>query len=186
MAFLAIPLLNLNTSTSIDRPDVLLRQKLIIHALNRSRPEFAARISDELRAGRPMMVSAIVRYELEYGFARRKRRAANRALLETLLARGFEQHAFDPDDATEAGDIRAALEAQGTPIGPYDILIAAQVRRGGAAMVRLDRREFERAPGLIVTDWANWTHTRFAPAVEAVVVGGFRVVAFRQIRPECA
>lgn len=132
-----------------------LDTNIIIHALNRRRPEFAARISDELRAGRPLMVPAIVRYELEYGFAKSERRAVNRAILEMLLARGFEQHAFDEDDAAEAGDIRAALEAQGTPIGPYDILIAAQARRRGAALVTLNRREFERVPGLMVTDWAT-------------------------------
>jgi tRNA(fMet)-specific endonuclease VapC len=105
-----------------------LDTNIIIYALNRRRPEFAARISEELRAGRPLIVPAIVRYELEYGFAKSERRAANRALLETLLARGFEQPAFDPEDAAEAGGIRAALETQGTPIGPYDILIAAQSR----------------------------------------------------------
>lgn len=132
-----------------------LDTNIIIHALNRRRPEFAARISEELRAGRPLIVPAIVRYELEYGFAKSARHADNRAILETLLARGFEQHAFDADDAAEAGNIRAALEAQGAPIGPYDILIAAQARRRGAALVTLNRREFERVPGLIVTDWAN-------------------------------
>ena len=132
-----------------------LDTNVIIHALNRKRPEFAARISDELRAGRPLIVPAIVRYELEYGFAKSARRADNRAILETLLARGFELHAFDADDAAEAGDIRAALEAQGTPIGPYDILIAAQARRRGTTLVTLNRREFERVPGLVVTDWAT-------------------------------
>jgi tRNA(fMet)-specific endonuclease VapC len=132
-----------------------LDTNIIIHALNSRRPEFAARISDELRAGRPLLVPAIVRYELEYGFAKGERRAANRAILETLLARGFEQHAFDEGDATEAGDIRAALEAQGTPIGPYDILIAAQARRRSAVLVTLNRREFERVPGLMVTDWST-------------------------------
>ena len=132
-----------------------LDTNIIIHALNRRRPEFAARISNELRAGLSLMVPAIVRYELEYGFAKGDRRAANRAILETLLARGFKQLAFDQDDAAEAGDIRAALERQGTPIGPYDILIAAQARRRGAVLVTLNRREFERVPGLMVTDWAS-------------------------------
>ncbi|MFZ4071688.1 MAG: PIN domain-containing protein [Caulobacterales bacterium] len=132
-----------------------LDTNIIIYALNRRRPEFAARISEELRAGRPLIVPAIVRYELEYGFAKSERRAANRAILETLLARGFEQHVFDTEDAAEAGDIRAALEAQGTPIGPYDVLIAAQARRRGAALVTLNRNAFERVPGLLVTDWGG-------------------------------
>ena len=131
-----------------------LDTNIIIHAINRRRPEFAVRISEELQAGRTLMVPAIVRFELEYGLAKSQRREANRAILATLLARGFEQPAFDLDDAAEAGDIRAALEAKGAPIGPYDLLIAAQARRRGAALVTLNRREFERVPGLMVTDWA--------------------------------
>jgi tRNA(fMet)-specific endonuclease VapC len=132
-----------------------LDTNIIIHAINRRRPEFAVRISEELQAGRTMMVPAIVRFELEYGLAKSQRREANQAILGTLLARGFEQPAFDLDDAAEAGDIRAALEAKGAPIGPYDLLIAAQARRRGAALVTLNRREFERVPGLMVTDWAG-------------------------------
>ena len=132
-----------------------LDTNIIIHAINRRRPEFAVRISEELQAGRTLMVPAIVRFELEYGLAKSQRREANLAILATLLARGFEQPAFDLDDAAEAGDIRAALEAKGAPIGPYDLLIAAQARRRGAALVTLNRREFERVPGLMVTDWAG-------------------------------
>ena len=132
-----------------------LDTNIIIHAINRRRPEFAVRISEELQAGRTLMVPAIVRFELEYGLAKSQRPEANRAILATLLARGFEQPAFDLDDAAEAGDIRAALEAKGAPIGPYDLLIAAQARRRGAALVTLNCREFERVPGLMVTDWAG-------------------------------
>ena len=132
-----------------------LDTNIIIYAINRRRPEFAARISEELQAGRTLIVPAIVRFELEYGLAKSQRREANSAILATLLARGFEQPAFDLDDAAEAGDIRAALEAKGAPIGPYDLLIAAQARRRGAALVTLNRREFERVPGLMVTDWAG-------------------------------
>jgi tRNA(fMet)-specific endonuclease VapC len=62
---------------------------------------------------------------------------------------------FDSEDAVEASDIRAALESKGTPIGPYDLLIAAQARRRGATLVTLNRREFAHVPGLSVTDWAE-------------------------------
>lgn len=132
-----------------------LDTNILIHAMNRSRPEFAARISDELRAGRTILVSSIVRCELEYGFAKGDRRAKNQALLETLLAQGFQQLPFDSEDAAEAGEIRAALEKAGTPIGPYDILIAAQARRRSATLVTLNKREFGRIKGLSVTDWAS-------------------------------
>jgi tRNA(fMet)-specific endonuclease VapC len=103
----------------------------------------------------PLMLSAIALFELRYGYVKSDRCARMEALLATFLAPGVEVLPFDEDDAAEAGDIRATLEAQGASIGPYDILIAAQARRRSAALVTLNRKEFERVPGLIVTDWAS-------------------------------
>jgi len=51
-----------------------------------------------------------------------------------------------PEDAEELGDIRAALERAGTPIGPDDILIAAQARRRSAVLITANDREFARRP----------------------------------------
>ncbi|WP_164163056.1 PIN domain-containing protein, partial [Stenotrophomonas maltophilia] len=51
------------------------------------------------------------------------------------------------NDAAHAGDIRATLEAAGTPIGAYDCLIAAQARRRGATLVTANSREFARVTG---------------------------------------
>jgi hypothetical protein len=51
------------------------------------------------------------------------------------------------EDAEEAGEIRAELERAGTPIGPYDILIAAQARRRSALLVTANTGEFTRVPG---------------------------------------
>jgi len=102
----------------------------------------------------PVMLPSVALFELRYGYAKSDRRLRMEALLETFLAPGVEVLPFDAEDAAEAGGIRAALEGHGTPIGPYDILIAAQARRRGTALVTLNRREFERVPGLIVTDWA--------------------------------
>ena len=131
-----------------------LDTNVIIFAMNRRNPVIVARLSTELRAGTTLLVPAIVRFELEYGIAKSDRPAASRASLERLMAAGFEQAVFDLADAREAADICAHLESQGMPIGPFDYLIAAQARRRRAALVTLNRREFERVPGLIVTDWA--------------------------------
>jgi tRNA(fMet)-specific endonuclease VapC len=62
---------------------------------------------------------------------------------------------FEPGDAEEASDIRAAVERAGTSIGPYDLLIAAQARRRGALLVTANTREFARVPGLDIEDWAK-------------------------------
>ena len=42
---------------------------------------------------------------------------------------------FDEQDARTAGDLRARLKSLGRPIGPFDLLIAAQALRMGATMV---------------------------------------------------
>jgi tRNA(fMet)-specific endonuclease VapC len=112
------------------------------------------RFEAERLAGSQLTLSVIVLFELRFGAANSGRPEGNARALERFLAEKFEILGFDPDDAAEAGAIRAHLRARGTPIGPYDILIAAQVRRRGATLVTSNLREFKRVPGLIVTDWA--------------------------------
>lgn len=130
-----------------------LDTNIVIFALNKRRPGIAERFAEELRVGTPMIVPAIVLFELNYGISKSDRSEKARAILDGFLSCGVSRPAFDDEDAREAGEIRAYLEARGTPIGPFDYLIAAQARRRGAAVVTLNRREFERVPGLIVTDW---------------------------------
>jgi tRNA(fMet)-specific endonuclease VapC len=61
---------------------------------------------------------------------------------------------FEERDAAIAGDLRASLEASGTVIGPYDLLIAAQALRTDATLVTANTSEFARVPGLM---WEDWT-----------------------------
>jgi tRNA(fMet)-specific endonuclease VapC len=131
-----------------------LDTNVIIFAMNLRRPKIAERLDVELAMGTRLIVPAIVRFELEYGCAKSAASERSRAALEVFLSAGFDQPPFDLDDAREAGEIRAGLEARGEPIGWYDTLIAAQARRRGAALVTNNRREFERVPGLLVVDWA--------------------------------
>jgi tRNA(fMet)-specific endonuclease VapC len=78
--------------------------------------------------------------------------------LALFLSTSIETPTFDEEDATEAADVRLSLQSRGTPIGPYDILIAAQARRRGATLVTSNVREFRRVPRLSVEDWARpWT-----------------------------
>lgn len=134
---------------------ICLDTNIVIFGMNGRRPQIAARLDAELAAGALLVIPAIVRYELEYGCAKSDRPALFRARLELFLSAGFEQPPFDLDDAREAGEIRAALETKGGPIGPHDILIAAQARRRGATLATSNLREFERVPGLKVVDWGT-------------------------------
>jgi tRNA(fMet)-specific endonuclease VapC len=130
-----------------------LDTNVVIFAINQRRPEIAERLDREIALGTPIFVPAIVLFELEYGCAKSTRPEQSRRALEIFLSAGFDQPAFDTEDARASGEIRALLESRGEPIGPYDTLIAAQARRRGATLVTLNRREFERVPGLSVEDW---------------------------------
>jgi tRNA(fMet)-specific endonuclease VapC len=92
---------------------------------------------------------------MRYGAAKSDRPNRSVDALNEFLALGIAVLPFEIEDAEEAGDIRAALERAGTPIGPYDILIAAQARRRGAVLVTANEREFARVPGLMVEDWSS-------------------------------
>ncbi|KRE14741.1 twitching motility protein PilT [Bosea sp. Root483D1] len=132
-----------------------LDTNVIVFAINGRVPAIEQRLRRELAAGTALLIPTIVLFELRYGIAKSVRREASTKVLDAFVAEGFEELLFDAEDAIEAGNIRAALATSGMPIGAYDILIAAQARRRGAVLVTGNRREFERVPGLMVTDWAG-------------------------------
>lgn len=95
-------------------------------------------------------ISAIVAHELYYGAFKSQRVTRNVALVDTLR---FEVVEFDHEDARQAGELRALLAGRGTPIGPYDVLIAGQARARGLVLVTRNTAEFERVSGLRIEDW---------------------------------
>ncbi|MFD1559124.1 type II toxin-antitoxin system VapC family toxin [Paraburkholderia silviterrae] len=106
----------------------------------------------QLRAYLPVDfgLPSIVAHELYYGAYKSQRSTQNLARVEALQ---FEVVAFDAEDAQHAGEIRARLAAAGTPIGPYDALIAGQARARRLTLVTHNVREFARVDGLRVEDW---------------------------------
>jgi tRNA(fMet)-specific endonuclease VapC len=131
-----------------------LDTNIVIRIMNKRAPQLAERLRTELARRTRVLVPTFVLFELRYGASKSASPARSFARIDNFLAAIPEIPSFDALDSAEAGDIRAHLEAKGAPIGPFDYLIAAQARRRGAALVTPNRREFERVPGLIVTDWA--------------------------------
>lgn len=62
---------------------------------------------------------------------------------------------FDEQAAVAYGEIRAALEERGTPIGSLDALIAAQAISLDVALVTNNVTEFSRVRGLRFENWAS-------------------------------
>jgi tRNA(fMet)-specific endonuclease VapC len=134
---------------------ICLDTNIVITFLNRRIPSVRFRLGEQLRLGTEIGLPAVAWFELRYGYARSDRRGEVDKLLAEFLEPGIAILPFEAEDAAHAGDIRAELERKGTPIGPYDYLIAAQARCRGMALVTLNQREFERVPGLIVVNWAE-------------------------------
>ncbi len=99
-----------------------------------------------------LCISAITLYELEYGAAKSKWSEQTRQKLYMFLA-PFTILPFDGKDAVNAGIIRANLEKEGNPIGPYDIQIAAQGLARNLIVITHNTAEFNRVPGLRTEDW---------------------------------
>ncbi len=104
-----------------------------------------------------LAVSSIVLFELWYGVARSRHRADNTQRLRSFMSGAVTVLPFEEEDAATAGDLRAELERRGTPIGPYDLLIAAQALRARTTLVTANVSEFRRVPGL---NWEDWSTSR--------------------------
>ena len=126
----------------------LLDTNAIIALLNDTTSLIARRV--RRHAPRDFGVSAGVIHELYYGAFKSQRVEQNVARVDALQ---FSVLEFDEEDARQAGQIRAHLASKGTPIGPYDVLIAGQARARELTLVTHNTSEFQRVPGLKVEDW---------------------------------
>lgn len=107
--------------------------------------------------GGNLSLSSVSLFELWYGVARSQRQRENTERLRVFLSGAISVVPLEEEDSAIAGALRATLESAGTPIGPYDLLIAAQALRTGATLVTANVKEFARVPGL---KWRDWSATR--------------------------
>ena len=90
------------------------------------RERFRGVVSD----GGLIIVSSVVLFELWYGVMCSGRQQENTERLRVFLSGVTSVLPFEQGDASIAGNLRSTLELVGTPIGPYDLLIAAQAASG--------------------------------------------------------
>ena len=101
-----------------------------------------------------MGISAVTLGELVFGAEHSQQVERNLADIEALAAR-LEVLPFDESLAYPFGQIRAELNRVGTPIGPYDMMIAGHARACGLTLVTNNVREFERIQGLRIENWVE-------------------------------
>ena len=128
----------------------LLDTNVCIQLLNNTNSALNERLKQE--EPEDIYLCTVVQMELYYGAYRSLRREQNMALLEPFFNQ-FTILLLDPEAARIAGKIRSDLAALGTPIGPYDLQIAAIALANDLTLVTHNVREFSRVVGLRIEDW---------------------------------
>lgn len=99
-----------------------------------------------------IVVCSIVRSELAYGVAKSQTPKLSSTKHKKFL-QPFATLPFDDVTAEEYGKIRAYLEKQGTPIGAYDMQIAAIAIVHNLILITHNVKEFSRISWLNIEDW---------------------------------
>lgn len=97
-------------------------------------------------------VSSVVCFELYYGAYKSMRVNETIEKLNRFLGL-FTIVPVAEETSIIAGRIRAQLEKKGTPIGPYDLLIAASALEYSCTLVSHNTKEFLRIEELALADW---------------------------------
>jgi tRNA(fMet)-specific endonuclease VapC len=130
----------------------LLDTNICIHLLNQADTRVQRQF--EARSPTDIALSSIVKAELLFGAQRSARMDANRQRLKLFFS-PLLSLPFDDRCAEHYAMIRTDLAAQGLPIGPNDLLIAATARAHDAVLVTNNTGEFERIAGLHLEDWTQ-------------------------------
>ena len=98
-------------------------------------------------------ISVITEAELRFGVARKPAAVKLRTAIEEFLLR-VETLPWDSEAAQQYGQIRAALERVGQPMGNLDMIIAAHALAAQVVLVTHDH-VFRRVKQLKIEDWSK-------------------------------
>ena len=101
-----------------------------------------------------LALSSISLMELFYGAEKSAQPQRNWRDVEGFAAR-LQVLDYGAAAAAHTGEIRAHLARLGTPIGPYDAMIAGHARASGLVLVTNNLAEFVRVPGLQLENWVE-------------------------------
>ena len=128
----------------------MLDTNICIYAMKNKPDKVLLRFKEEMNNG--LCISSITLAELEYGMKHSANPIKNdQALLRFLVP--LSVLPFGADAASIYGEIRAELQSKGTPIGPFDMLIAAHAKAAGITLVTNNVKELARVPGLEIENW---------------------------------
>jgi tRNA(fMet)-specific endonuclease VapC len=91
--------------------------------------------------------------QVKYGLAINPQKAIKiQSLIETFFT-SITVLSFTSQEAEKATDIRSILKIAASPIGAYDVLIAATALSHHHIVVTCNVREFQRVPNLQIKNW---------------------------------
>jgi tRNA(fMet)-specific endonuclease VapC len=135
-----------------DAPRYLLDTNICIYIARHQPPEVRERFA---RHGADELGMSLITYgELRFGAEKSQARERVLASLEQLT-RLIGVLPLPLAAGEHYGEIRAALQRTGQPIGGNDLWIAAHARAASCVLVTNNGREFERVPGLQVENWVS-------------------------------
>ncbi|NHZ72764.1 MAG: PIN domain-containing protein, partial [Aquificales bacterium] len=119
----------------------LLDTNACIRILNNSSSALVTRLHQQ--SPETIYLCSMVKAELIYGAYHSQRIAANLRLLDQFFV-PFSSLPFGDQCLAHFGRIRSDLARAGTPIGPYDLMIAATAVTHSLTLVTNNTREFSR------------------------------------------
>lgn len=127
----------------------MLDTNICIYVIKNRPPALRERFNEHAQ---DLCISSVTLAELVHGAEKSANRKINLDVVEGFAAR-LTVLPFEEKAAAHYGQIRAELEHKGTPIGPYDLMIAGHARGEGLVLVTNNVREFERVDGLRIENW---------------------------------
>jgi len=104
------------------------------------------------KSPKEIAIPSIVLYKLETGI-RKSNYPSKRITQLKNLTSIIKILPFGIEEAQISAKIRAELEQKGTPIGPYDTLIAGITLYNNGTLVTRNLKEFKRVDGLLAENW---------------------------------
>ena len=131
------------------KPVYLLDTNVVSDLIRHPRGVIARRVS--LEGEDTVCTSIIVASELRFGARKRNSEQLTRQL--ELVLSALQIMPFESPADQHYAKLRVYLGERGIPIGPNDMLIAAQTLALDCTVVTRNVREFSRVPGLKVDNW---------------------------------
>jgi len=130
----------------------LLDTNICIYIINK-RPHEVYRRFREIQL-QQLHIPTITIFELYYGLEKNQSHKRNEAYIQDFIA-PLKIIDFTMDAARKAASIRYQLQKKGTPIGAYDLQIAAIALAQDMVLLTNNTGEFKRVDGLKLENWVG-------------------------------